>query len=275
MLSLESSHTSPSRDEPREDSSGSESFEFSSEVRSFGYASVSGDNGSPLSEGLDHPFILPNEWEVNKHYSSLSNNRQAKLRSEFQIPHNVLTRIAKIDEKCYSLDDEKGDGLYEAFFISGLRLPLDELTRKLLKRLHIAISQLAPNSWRAFIGAKIVWGIMSEGQETLSLDEFLYYYKPIRVPKAKGMYYFKCRKSEHYLVTKIPSSNRDWKENFFFGLRSNWVCSSNEVATVEPVDCTWGVLPKSYELSVQLTRLLYFLFYTNLLFIFQLKFHQS
>ena len=148
MLSLESSHTSLSRDEPREDSSGSESFEFSSEVRSFGYASVSGDNGSPLYEGLDHPFILPNEWEVNKHCYSIYDNRLAKLCSEFQIPYNVPTRIAEIDEKCYSCDGE-GVGLYKASFISGLRLPLNELTRKLLKRLCIAISQLAPNSWHA------------------------------------------------------------------------------------------------------------------------------
>ena len=123
---------------------------------------------------------------MNKHYSSLSNKRLAKLRSKFQIPHNVPTRLTEIDEKCYSCDGE-GFGFYEASFISGLRLPLNELTRKLLKRLRIAISQLAPNSWHAFIGAQILWGIMSKGREALSLDEFLYCYKLIHVPKAKGM----------------------------------------------------------------------------------------
>ena len=164
---------------------------------------------------------------MNKHCSSLFDKRLAKLWSKFQIPHNVPTRITEIDEKCYSCDRE-GFGFYEASFISGLRLPLNELTRKLLKRLRTGISQLAPNSWRAFIGAKIVWGIMSEGQETLSLDEFLYFYKPIRVPKAEGMYYFKCRKRERQLITKIPSSNGDWKEKFFFVLGSDWVCSPEE-----------------------------------------------
>ena len=83
------------------------------------------------------------------------------------------TRIAEIGEKCYSCDEE-GVGLYDGSFISALRLPLNELTRKLLRRLHIAISQLAPNSWCAFMGAKILLGIMSEGREALSLDEYLY-----------------------------------------------------------------------------------------------------
>ena len=82
---------------------------------------------------------------MNKHCSSLSKNRLAKLRFEFQIPHNVRTRLVEIDERCYSCDGE-GVGCYEAFFISGLSLPLNKLTRKLLRRLRIAISQLAPNS---------------------------------------------------------------------------------------------------------------------------------
>ena len=55
---------------------------------------------------------------------------------------------------------------------------------------------------------------MSKGREALSLDEFLYFYKLIHDLKAKGMYYFKCRKRERQLVTKIPSSNGDWKEKF-------------------------------------------------------------
>ena len=76
---------------------------------------------------------------MNKHCSSLFDKRLAKLWSKFQIPHHVPTRIAEIDEKCYSRDGE-GFGLYKASFISGLRLSLNELTRKLLRRLCIAIS---------------------------------------------------------------------------------------------------------------------------------------
>uniref|UniRef100_A0A7N2R4R3 Uncharacterized protein n=1 Tax=Quercus lobata TaxID=97700 RepID=A0A7N2R4R3_QUELO len=52
-------------------------------------------------------------------------------------------------------------------------------------------------------------------------------------------------KRERQLVTKIPSSNRDWKEKFFFVPGSDWACRPDEVAIAEPVDYTWGILPKS------------------------------
>ena len=65
----------------------------------------------------------------------------------------------------------------EASVTSGWRLPLNHLTRMLLQWLGIAISQLAPNSRHTFMGAQVLWGIMSEGQETLSLNEFLYCHK--------------------------------------------------------------------------------------------------
>nr|POE97689.1 hypothetical protein CFP56_06502 [Quercus suber] len=63
VLSLESSHTCLYRDELKEDLSGSKSSKFSSKVGSSGYDSVSGDAGSPPFEGLNRPFILPDEWE--------------------------------------------------------------------------------------------------------------------------------------------------------------------------------------------------------------------
>lgn len=115
---------------------------------------------------------------MNKHCSSLSAKRLLKIQTEFRIPHNVAIRLAKVGEKCYSHDGE-GVGFYEASFTSGWRLPLNHLTRMLLQRLGIAISQLAPNSRCTFMGALVLWGIMSEGQETLSLNEFLYCHKPV------------------------------------------------------------------------------------------------
>ena len=59
------------------------------------------------------------------------------------------------------------------------------------------------------MGTRILWVIISEGRKALFVDEFLYCYKPIRAPKAEGMYYFQCRKKERQLVIEIPSSNRD------------------------------------------------------------------
>ena len=64
-------------------------------------------------------------------------------------------------------------------------------------------------------------------------------------PKLRVCITLSVGKKELKLVTKVPSSNRDWKRNFFFVNGSKWVCSPEEVGGVQAVDCTWGVLPKS------------------------------
>ena len=97
-LSLELSHIGLSKDEPREDLFDVKSFESNSEVGSSGSSSASGDDDSSSFEGSDRPFIFSNDWEVNKHYSSLSGKRLLKIQSKFQIPHNVPTRLSKVGE---------------------------------------------------------------------------------------------------------------------------------------------------------------------------------
>lgn len=72
ILSLESSHTGSTRDEPREDLSNAKSSKSNSEVGSLGSALANEDDDSSLFEGSNCPFILPNDWEMNKHCSSLS-----------------------------------------------------------------------------------------------------------------------------------------------------------------------------------------------------------
>lgn len=43
----------------------------SSDAGSSGAVPLDEDGGSYLSEGPNHPFILPDDWEVNKYCSSL------------------------------------------------------------------------------------------------------------------------------------------------------------------------------------------------------------
>ena len=54
-------------------------------------------------------------------------------------------------------------GMYDAMFTIGLRLPLTDLHRQLANYLGLSISQITPNSWRIFIGAKVIWGQLSGG----------------------------------------------------------------------------------------------------------------
>ena len=58
-------------------------------------------------------------------------------------------------EKCYSRKTADV-GMYDAMFAAGLRLLLKVFYRQLANFLGLSISQIAPNTWRIFIGAKIL-----------------------------------------------------------------------------------------------------------------------
>ena len=68
--------------------------------------------------------------------------------------------------------------MYNAMFTVGLRLPLTELYHQLANYLGLSVSQIAPNAWRIFNGAEVIWGQLSGGNRRLMLDEFFYCYKP-------------------------------------------------------------------------------------------------
>ena len=69
-------------------------------------------------------------------------------------------------------------GMYDAMFTTRLRLPLMELQHQFADYLGLSISPIAPNTWRIFIGAEVIWGQQSGGNHRLTLDEFFYCYKP-------------------------------------------------------------------------------------------------
>ena len=50
-----------------------------------------------------------------------------------------------------------------------MRLPFSYLHRWLADYLGISIYQIAPNAWRIFIGAEVLWGQMSGGRWAFSL----------------------------------------------------------------------------------------------------------
>ena len=53
--------------------------------------------------------------------------------------------------------------MYDAMFAVGLRLLLMALHHQLAIFLGLSVSQITPNTWRIFMGAKILWGCLSGG----------------------------------------------------------------------------------------------------------------
>ena len=152
-----------------------------------------GDKGPSegVSEGPgdNRPFILPEDWAVNKFLPRMSNKVFGELRTRYQIPDHIPIRLPEENETCYS-GRTVDVGMYDAMFAADLRLPLTALHRQLADFLGLSVTQIAPNAWRTFIGAEILWGRLSGGNRQLTLDEFFYCYRPHHIASSKGTYHF-------------------------------------------------------------------------------------
>ena len=210
------------------------------------------DDGEGSSEGAsagpgdNRPFILPAEWAVNKFLPSMRDKIFSELRVRYQIPKHIPIRLPYENEKCYTrrIVDV---GMYDAMFTVGLRLPLTAFHRQLVDYLGLSVSQIAPNAWRTFIGAEILWGSLSGGNSQLMLDEFFYCYRPHHISSSKGTYHFTVKEKDLKLVSDMPDSNRNWKSRFFFVEGTDWVCREEEWATMPHgyFDNTWAYVKES------------------------------
>ena len=137
-----------------------------------------------------------------------------ELGTHFQIPDHISICLPRKKEKCYT--GRTADiGMYEAMLSTGLRLPLTALHHQLVDFMGISVSQIAPNAWRTFIEAEVLWGRLSCGNRQLSLDKFFYCYKPRQIVSSKGTYHFSVREKDLRLVSNMPDSTRVGKVDIF------------------------------------------------------------
>ena len=135
-----------SKVEEKRDSDGDEE-EDEGDEESYEEASV--------SPGGNHPFILLEDWAINKFLPKMSGKVFNELRTRFQIPDHISIRLPRKKEKCYT--GRTADvGMYDAMLSAGLRLPLTALYCQLVDFMRIYVSQIAPNAWRTFIGAEVL-----------------------------------------------------------------------------------------------------------------------
>ena len=101
--------------------------------------------GTSEGPGDNRPFILPEDWAINKFLPRMSDKVFRELCTRYQIPDHILIRLLEENESCYS--GRTADvGMYDAMFAEGLRLPLTTLHRQLANFLGLSITQVAPNA---------------------------------------------------------------------------------------------------------------------------------
>ena len=91
---------------------------------------------------------------------------------------------------------------------------------------------------------EVLYGAMSDGARSLTVQEFLHCYRPDEIDKSKGMYSFAPRKFVLKVIYETPDSNRDWKSCYFFLEGDGWMCHPGETDYM-PVDKIWGILDLS------------------------------
>lgn len=146
-------------------------------------------------------------------------------------------------EKCYYKGAEDVR-VYEQILKRGLRFPLSAFHHHLLQYLGLAVTQISLNAWKVFLGAEVLYGVMSNRARRITMKEFFHCYLPSEIVQSKGMYSFVPRSPLLRLLCDTPDSSRDWKSRYFFIQGDDWMCHPGDQEYM-PVDKTWGLMPPS------------------------------
>ena len=72
------------------------------------------------------------------------------------------------------------------------------------------------------ISCMVLWRVCNKGADSFTVDEFLYCYKPCQIAVLLGFWTLNNRKKGMKLVTSLPTSNREWKDDYVFICGENW-----------------------------------------------------
>ena len=100
--------------------------------------------------------------------SKTDERRLIALRSWYQIPDNHNPKLAVHGEWCCNPYFEIG--VYEAYLLGGLKLPLNAFARELLTRLGLGVCQFNLNAWRLVVSMQFLWREVFEGDRPLTVD---------------------------------------------------------------------------------------------------------
>ena len=151
--------------------------------------------------------------------STLDELKLKTLVDRYQIPKKFKPCLPNEGEWCCSPSSSLG--VYTSYLLVGLRFPLNSFCRALLHRLGIRPNQLNPNDWRMIIAIQVLLCEALEGNCPITMDKFLYCYKPSEIKKSTGFYQFSSRGPHFSLIKGHSSSDKLWKTKFFI-ISGDW-----------------------------------------------------
>ncbi|KAL2455942.1 Uncharacterized protein Adt_47018 [Abeliophyllum distichum] len=178
-----------------------------------------------LREGTDPYRMEVVRWAALDLPSMLVEEDLTKMREQYRIPSDIELILPGPNERaCFPR--EGCTALHLNAFVSGMRLPLHPMLRRILRAYALAPTQVSPNGWSQMVGGMYLWFRHSFGME-MPLHVFQTVYQPRKLPRKKGKeeeagwYYFCPWGSHKPLVTGCPSSIKQWKESWFW-VSGNW-----------------------------------------------------
>uniref|UniRef100_A0A2N9J990 Uncharacterized protein n=1 Tax=Fagus sylvatica TaxID=28930 RepID=A0A2N9J990_FAGSY len=138
-------------------------------------------------------------WKAMSFFSKIRQDDVDRIRRRYQIPDDVVIRIPDPDERACCPKYEGDVAFYEA-----------------------DLRAVNPNGWRTIISCMVMWRVSSNGEEDLTVDEFLFCYEPVQIALSRGFWTFKNRDVNSRVVQGLPSSDRIWKDGYFFVCGDNW-----------------------------------------------------
>ncbi|KAL2490596.1 Uncharacterized protein Adt_26224 [Abeliophyllum distichum] len=174
-----------------------------------------------LREGTDPYRMEVVRWAALDLPSILVEEDLTKMREQYRIPSDVELILPRPNERaCFPR--EGCTALHLNAFVSGMRLPLHPMLRRILRAYALAPTQISPNGWSQMVGGMYLWFRHSFGME-MPLHVFQTVYQPRKKGKEEeaGWYYFCPWGSHKPLVTGCPSSIKQWKESWFW-VSGNW-----------------------------------------------------
>uniref|UniRef100_A0A2N9HWZ9 Transposase (putative) gypsy type domain-containing protein n=1 Tax=Fagus sylvatica TaxID=28930 RepID=A0A2N9HWZ9_FAGSY len=177
----------------------------------------------PSTSSSRQPPRVDRSWKALSFFSKIRRDDDIdRIRRRYQIPDDVVLRIPDTDERACCPKYEGDVAFYEADLRAGLRFPIQPFVRELLDYLSLALGQINPNGWRTIISCMVMWRVSSNGEEDLTVDEFLFCYEPVQIALSRGFWTFKNRDANSRVVQGLPSSDRIWKDGYFFVCGDNW-----------------------------------------------------
>ena len=137
----------------------------------------------------------------------------------YKIPKEFKPCLPMEEEWCYSPSSSLG--VYTFYLLAGFRFSLNSFCRGLFHRLGIGPNQLNPNGWRTIVAMQVLWREALEGDHPITVNEFLYCYKPSEIKKSVAFYQFSSRGPHFSLIKGRSSFNKLWKTEFFI-ISENW-----------------------------------------------------